>query len=80
MVIRRRNDPEPARVYASYQRKGGGRTHLMPVTLWASEVIAPTSRTASAYIIPLMVHTGPFGEPVSLEIAESRCVRVETER
>ncbi len=71
---------EPAQVYASYPRQGGGRTHLMPVTLWGREVQTPISQSASAWIVPMVVHTGPFGEPLSVGVVEGRSVNVETPR
>jgi hypothetical protein len=81
VVIRKRVPAEPAQVYASYPRQGGGRTHLMPVTLWGGEVIAPDGyKGASAWIVPMMVHTGPFGEPLSVGVVEGRAVNVETPR
>jgi hypothetical protein len=78
VVIRKPLKIEPATVYASYPRQGGGRSHLMPVTLWASEVSTPTARNVSAWIVPMIVHTGPFGDPLSIGIVEDRVVHVET--
>lgn len=80
-MIRRNADlVAPARVYASYPRKGGGRTHLMPVTLWASEVRTPTRTNVSAWIVPMLVQTGPLGDPLSVGIVEDRVVHVETDK
>lgn len=79
MWMRSPDDVAPAQVYASYPRQGGGRTHLMPVTLWASEVNANTaSRQVSAWIVPMMVHTGSQGEPLSIEMASPGPVQVDT--
>lgn len=80
MIFRRRQPPpaEPAQVYASYPRNGGGRTHLMPVTLWASEVETPTAVGVSAWVIPMMVHTGTRGEPLSVGLSLTNSVHVET--
>lgn len=78
-VVRRMLKIEPAQVYASYPRAGGGRTHLMPVTLWGSEVIAPAGhRNIAAWIVPMLVQTGPFGEPLSVGVIDGRAVHVET--
>ena len=77
----RHDDHEPAEVYGSYPREGGGRTHLMPVTLWASEVVLPAGvSSVSAWIVPMMVQTGFRGEPLSVGIVEGRAVHVDTTR
>lgn len=75
-----KDNGEPAQVYASYPRVGGGRTHLMPVTLWASEVESPTAVGVSAWIVPMMVHTDKLGMPLSVELVLSNSVHVETPR
>lgn len=76
--MKRSLQPQPATVYESYARLGGGRTHLMPVTLWASEVTAPDGyQHVSAWIVPMFVETDSYGLPLCVGMIEGRAVNVE---
>jgi hypothetical protein len=69
---------EPAHVYESVPRKGGGRTHLMPVSFLGSEVEAPEGyRHISFWIMPMLVNTDIWGRPQSIGVIESRAVAVD---
>ena len=80
VVIRKPLKIEPAQVYQSVPCPGGGRMHLMPVTLWGGEVIAPDGyRGVSAWIVPMYVTTDRWGQPLAVGVIDGRAINVEAE-